>query len=656
MSFEAMVRSGKVVQPPQQAFSVEKWGSHFGRCSGPKARDRELFEAGRWIGAQLARIRHAADAWQSGTLRTERGRRYYVAFVNREHAVASRALAARALTGSATRPVASASFDLELPIGPGGTELPPVGAIETEVSALRFVLAATATGHSKRSERPGASGHDLLQELQVTMNLAAAYETVQELWLDVLWDGTRVERVEEGRVLVTPEDGTSRDFAIAQHRWYSFISQAELLANASWHRELSEEGRRAFWKLRPPIDVDSRGRLSVRSVPSDLTWPPPGHGLSLLAEELYWNELLIEPLPKLAGLTVRDVLAGWDFVSSLGWSLFETLPSTDRPTDARTLLDFAPAIAEPSLRRELQRHTGLGSTEVDRLVALFSVVPGDAKTDPWFTPIVPVGSGKACLVVPAATVTNGVRLIEYWLRKGGAEISARGGAFERYARREVSRAIDVGPCRGRAWVLPDALEIGAGDGAEEIDLVFGIDDVVVVAELKCSLFPVSGLDRHKYRSVLEDGCEQASRKAARLEASPEVLADALKRLGRAKAGARVVPVVVSNLPLGVGSWSTVPVVDLHIVTRFFECGYLDLDVVMSRDREPRAGRRVAFYTSAADAAVALPSYLASPPQVAVFADRVRYETRVLPVPAVGIIEMGHWTLDVDASNAVRTLP
>ena len=73
--------------------------------------------------------------------------------------------------------------------------------------------------------------------------------------------------------------------------------------------------------------------------------------------------------------------------------------------------------------------------------------------------------------------------------------------------------------------------------------------------------------------------------------------------------------------------SGVPVVDVHILSKFFSEGFLDQLVIVYPDRPKEVGKQIRFYDRPDDAEMAIESYLQNPPQVGTMLPLVRQEIR-----------------------------
>ena len=153
---------------------------------------------------------------------------------------------------------------------------------------------------------------------------------------------------------------------------------------------------------------------------------------------------------------------------------------------------------------------------------------------------------------------------------------------------------------------------------------------MLVGETKCSIYPTEPYDLCIYRRLLSAAADQVSRKAAFVRKNLEQLERKTGWEGIAAKCHSVVPVVVTNLPLGPGfSESEVPVTDLHILTRYLVEGRLDQLVIAGAHGVEEVKRVVQFYNSDEEAEENLAAYLGNPPQLTQLRANVKEQLRPL---------------------------
>lgn len=639
-TFEEHVRRGCVPQPTQRTFSRQAWEATFGGCPEPTIRDRQLFESGSWFADRLAEVRDAVETVQTDFLRQRGSRRLFVGLVNRDFVVMNRAV----LPAEQDRPLhLPALVDRELPMGPRGFPVVPLAAIEAAVSALRFPLS--------RTDRPAQGGERQLLESPATlaslfsiMNLAGAYHSLEALWQGCLWEGLYVDANTQPPQLRFADPGLARASAVGQYRRDELLSQLATFAFELWRDPANAPLRAAALAAHRTAEVTDRGNVIIRRPRQLPAVPPPDQLMQVAAEQLYWDELLQEPLDHLGGVTLRGLLRAWDVLLWVAEACEQHMPTNTTIQTARDYLPYALPVRRSALLRALVREAHLTPAQAAAALELFAVREHDHRTDLWFTPLVPLPDSRLVVIVPAAATTNRIRLLEYWMRQGQVDLERRGPAFEQHLRLNLRRSIAEGPLSQLARVAPDQVMLRLGGSEEEIDLLIALGTIVLVGEIKCSVFPVSALELFNHRETLKDAQAQVARKAAVLAENLREARESIPELADSEpATCMVVPVVVSNLPIDVGRLRRPVVVDHLILERFFGDGYLPTQVVVSPDGRREEGERIYFYTSAAEAPERLTEYLELPPQVRVLDEHLTLQLRRLPLLAAGALDLEHWS-------------
>ena len=121
---------------------------------------------------------------------------------------------------------------------------------------------------------------------------------------------------------------------------------------------------------------------------------------------------------------------------------------------------------------------------------------------------------------------------------------------------------------------------------------------------------------HSYFELLDKAAKQASRKAAFVRKNLETFETSAGLDIPDTTKTRVVPVVITNLALGAGrTLDSVPVVDLLILTRFFDEGEVFHEGYHDDQGQVVSREKTLLYDSETDAEQKLESYLQEPPQL-----------------------------------------
>jgi hypothetical protein len=308
-------------------------------------------------------------------------------------------------------------------------------------------------------------------------------------------------------------------------------------------------------------------------------------------------------------------------VAPLAEVLSARFPKVTEVTKLGTLLQFAPGIQTAEITRAIVKAVGLSAEQAAAIVTLWSF-DGTHRSDLWQRPLVPIDEDTVVVVTAALYQPNLYWVIDYWLRVGGMDMALRGPAFETEVRSTLRESNKLPTCH----VYPTSLTLRGDSGYEELDVVIQIGHTVVLAEVKCSLSPAEPYDFTKWTELLSEASTQVKRKAAYARANISHLAKALGTT-LPPSDLRVVPAIVTNLPMMTGHALDVPVTDIHVLRRYIAEGYLDHFPMRVPGSGIQGGQRNWFYTSPEEAANNVGAYLVTPPQLELILTTIRFEAR-----------------------------
>jgi len=587
MGFVQAVRDGLVKHPTQRGFALSRWQASYASSADHSQQASDLAAAGEWTFRSLNCIRDQL--------------RSLPALPNPDEHIRLLAAAANYLLLTVSEQVRD---ELEnspfIVLGASGGHLDE--QMESLLDGLRYPLSVALQGEQQTSDGDRRSDREVLAGVGGRIALGLAYDTTEDLWGRCLWEAWRIQEIRPNEVLFLPPD-EEREVAHAVNVFRYLSTRSELAMGfeslcQGLHPPHNRHPARVF------AGVSRKGRRKRFTLAEPPPWPSQQETYRFVAEELYLKKSLDSPLPNFDGLTAGQILDAWAAIAPLAIHLQEKCPRGQLDS-VSGLLHCAPVLPAAELARALGEALEVGTKLAEKLIDVLST-KATARQELWFNPIVPVEGGVS-LLAPALISPNLLRSIEEWLRVGGADLSERGPEFEDYVRELLlhSNSLSNAYIHGQSITTDEAV----GD----IDLFVRLGSTTLVAELKCSLYPASPLERFKYESIMKGAAGQAATKARFVEERWEVVAAQLKQPEIPKPG-RVIPLVVSNLSLATGQrFLNVAAVDVQVLVKYFGDGYLDSGLIDAAGVLRPAGERVHFYGDATDAEHRLEAYLESPP-------------------------------------------
>ena len=395
------------------------------------------------------------------------------------------------------------------------TTSPVEDTLETLFASVRYPLAVAISRSLGANDR--ADAQDALDSARQNLHLGGVYDAVENIWSRCLWLGWWIDHVNGETRAIPPDLELERLRAVGIFRYSSIASEGVLHTLEAWQ---SLPLKQRTTRYRRVVQVERLGKskhLVVRDV--ELDEPTKETGFRIVAEEIYLQDTLDVPLLRLGGVTACQLLNAWSGIAPLAALTAQRFPSGKVETRG-AVLNYAPVFDKETIEKAIAQSADVSTHTATEILSALTM-KGTPREEAWFRPFIPVSADKLALIVGALAVPNLLRSIEEWLRVGGLDLGSRGSLFETYVRNSLAHSNMLTD----AYVHPHALQTEVGD----IDMCIQIGRTVITAELKCSLFPASSLEQHKYESTLSEAADQARRKASFVEVNTERI---LRQMGR----------------------------------------------------------------------------------------------------------------------------
>ncbi len=620
-----LCRSGKIKSPNQLSFDPRTWTSSFATGSQLTDEERNLRDSGIWFHHRFSDLRSVLTGSRLETFHKADFASVVVGALNYANHAAKKQLQELFTARGAV------TFDTGV-----------AGGYEHVVSAARHVLAYPQSF----SEKIGLIEPSDLVRVNSSLALAIVYDNYDAAWSKCLWRGWHVldDGVSSSILPRSQEREELREIAFA--RYEELNLQEQFLISEVW-KDLPQFVRDRICKgvvEATGIAKDLQGSITVTLAAAPSTAEHiPRHVLHFtMVEQPYIKAVLDLPFEHTPQLNLNVVMKAFSALSSVASLLDDDMGVT--PFTPSTLPQFAPVITKQELLRIVSQDVSLNSTSLDRLLELFTY-RWTSRDDLWHRPLVPITEDKFALLVAPLTAPNPNWLLEYWMREGGIDLAKRGEPFEQQVRSELTASCKL----ANSCVYDKSIRLTHGSQFEQIDLLARIGNKVIVGEVKCSVFPTRSQDYDNYESRLADGAAQALRKVAFARKCKSQLVKLLGKNIDSNREIEFTPVVVTNLPLGLGqSYSGVPVVDLLTLKRYFDSGELPTFVTQDAKTGKRSTpmKTVRFYENALEAERNIDGYLVNPPSLRLFRSMLK-ETMKEWVGLKGWQSTASWMVHVD---------
>ena len=314
-------------------------------------------------------------------------------------------------------------------------------------------------------------------------------------------------------------------------------------------------------------------------------------------------------LPQMANATVDEAISVWGAIQYIAMYV-STYTDYDVALFKKEDFSVVPSkICKESLIDYVVKLTNIKASKV-KMVIMKMEADWSRYNDMWTSMIYPVGDYYLLPFYPIL-YSSPYNVIDQMMLRGGVDLDNRGKLFERYLYQQLTEKRTSYPIK-----CLKAGDYGENGDNEEIDLVVGMKNVILVADAKCIHYSVEPINYAEAWGRLEEGCEQAVRKALFIRNHPEhflALGDFSNK--------RFVPFVITNYPTYTGfSHNGVYVIDSHSFLAYMQGGYVTMrEMGMNENPIISAGR---FYQNEDQYSDNFESYLQSNPIKEIFRKRI----------------------------------
>lgn len=264
-------------------------------------------------------------------------------------------------------------------------------------------------------------------------------------------------------------------------------------------------------------------------------------------------------------------------LTSLGYDLLKILPKDDeiKPNDFNKLRDFSPTIGKEilvnTLIKTLDKEKEIIVKMLDFLTFTGKVSKSGPRADLWRKPLIRLNDDEFIFILEAIIHPIGIRCIEGWLSECGVDLQGKGVGYERYIKDTLQFAIEKNSFLSDSFLMAEKEEISVNGTSEEIDLLFKIDNLIILGEAKCVVVNDSAISYWHSIEIIKKASEQAIRKVDFIKNNIKEVFKSLGWVYDENIIFKFQPLVIMSNFIGVGySFFGVPVIDTLILNSYFE--------------------------------------------------------------------------------------
>ena len=314
-------------------------------------------------------------------------------------------------------------------------------------------------------------------------------------------------------------------------------------------------------------------------------------------------------LPKMANATVDEAIS---VLGAIQYIAFYVSTYKDYDVSLFRKEDFkvVPSkIRKESLVEYVVKLTNIKTPKVKMVITKMEA-DWSRFNDIWTSMIYPAGDYYLLPFYPIL-YSSPYNVIDQMILRGGVDLDNRGKLFEKYLYKQLTE-------KKTSYTIHclKAGVYGENGDSEEIDVVVGMKKVVLVADAKCIHYSVEPINYAEAWGRLEEGCEQAIRKADFVRNHPEYF----HALGNVS-DKRLIPFVITNYPTFTGfSHNGVYVIDSHSFLAYMQGGYVTMRELGMNEDPVIAAKR--FYQNEDQYSDNFESYLQRNPIKEIFNKRL----------------------------------
>ena len=270
-------------------------------------------------------------------------------------------------------------------------------------------------------------------------------------------------------------------------------------------------------------------------------------------------------LPKLNNCTIDEAISVW---CAIQYIVEYVLLNVNYNVSIIYQKDFS-SVPSKILKKDLISYIEkLTNIKRSKIKAVITILEADWTkfNDIWTSMLYPVEEYYLLPFYPI-TCSSPYNVIDKIMFKGGFNLDDRGIQFEKFLHNQLTQKETPYPIT----CIPTG-KYGKKGSEEEIDILISMKNVVLVAEAKCIHYSIEPLNYAEAWERLEEGCEQAIRKAEFIKNNPQYF----NKLGD-YSSKEIIPFVVTNYPTFSGfSHKGVYVIDSYSFLAYIHSGTMTI--------------------------------------------------------------------------------
>lgn len=287
------------------------------------------------------------------------------------------------------------------------------------------------------------------------------------------------------------------------------------------------------------------------------------HLLTFSEMVTFYSFILDEKFPGISGLTVKDCIVLISHLKLLFQKITDKLNEDMKKLQFMKYIDIPSKILSKDLENYLIVKVNGKENKVKTFLSLITQNLGNYISF-WNKPLLKIGDYNYLPFLPL-TSPNMCYLIDEILEAGGFNLDLRGKYFEKFISNDLSMSLNK---KGFTYKIHSSIKLKKSNETEEIDLILELKDIVLIAEIKCIKFSMTGRDYANALKTLKKAANQIKRKSSFIRTHNGSFDNLEIKLNK-----EILIAVINQYPLFTGTKiDEVPILDYPILESYFKSG------------------------------------------------------------------------------------
>lgn len=618
-NFYKLVRDGKIKQPNQRGFDLERWNKIYNKSNNKTKKDDDIYKAGIIVNDLLSQIRINLDSFylQAPRIANERIYRSFVALSNRDQHVVMKNLS----TPEKGCSIYSASTSKNIMGNKVLLKEVAEGSIDGLSNAIHHWF------HKKDLDEKRSPPENSIEPIDYIIYesyYSQLYNNIVSLWHAILWSEFIIEesKSESNHYIIKQPltDIETKHISSLLRKEKLTTQNLMLLYNYNFHGKFNHDvyittldGKILSKKISDATEdiqlLNLSERLKILSLRFEFT-----------DEQLNFKVV--------NNISISDLLESFRCLTILSHELSQKFPVNDGVQNINKLIQFSPQINKIELKSALAKALDKSFTEASEMVD-FLTYTGQSKEEIWCHPILEYKNEKLLISTSSLASPLLTRVVEHWLVELKFDLQGKGMIFEKNVLEEINNALKINEIIN-AYENAKSKRIKLTNTEEEIDVIFIVANKIFIGECKSIVSTDSPISQYRTLEILQHAADQVNRKIKFVKNNIKDVFNSLEWSYDESIDYTFSGFIITSNRILVGTTiESIPVIDVDILKKYLSTNFFPL-ISNIKENETIHYAWYTLYSSEIEFCDNFETYLTNPPQINYSISHFEYETIEMP--------------------------